>query len=72
MKEGSMGDPNMYLGGKLKRMTLDNGIVAWSLSSSKYIQEVVRNIELYPLEISMEESCQNKWQRHSIANIGRN
>ena len=40
LKESSS-DPDIYLGAKLKRFTLDNGVVAWILSPSKYVQEAV-------------------------------
>ena len=47
MKKGSIGNPDVYLGAKLRRTQLDNGVNAWGLSPSKYIQESVRNTELY-------------------------
>ena len=47
MKPGSIGDPDMYLGAKLRKTTLPNGVEAWSLSPSKYVQEAVRNFKLY-------------------------
>ena len=49
LKEGSS-EPNIYLGTKLKRVTLDNGAVAWSLSPSKYVQEAVQNCEKHVKE----------------------
>ena len=42
LKPGSFGSPDMYLGTKLKCMLLHNGIWAWSMSPSKYVQEAVR------------------------------
>ena len=33
----------MYLGAKLRIVTMQNGEKAWSISSSKYVQEAVRN-----------------------------
>jgi hypothetical protein len=45
MKKGSIGDPEIYLGCKVKKMTLPNGVVAWGMSPSKYIQEAVQNCE---------------------------
>jgi hypothetical protein len=45
MKKGSIGDPDIYLGCKVKKMTLPNGVVAWGMSPSKYIQEAVQNCE---------------------------
>jgi len=45
LKPDSVGDPDVYLGAKLKRVQVDNGVWCWSLSPSKYIQESVRNCE---------------------------
>jgi hypothetical protein len=47
MKESSMGDPDTYLGCKLSEHVLPNGVIAWLQSPSKYIQEAVRNAEVY-------------------------
>jgi hypothetical protein len=47
MKPGSIGDPDFYLGGKLRKVTLSNGVEAWGISPSKYVQEAVKNVEEY-------------------------
>ena len=47
LKEESIGPPSFYLGGKLRKVSLDNGTSAWAFGSSKYIQASVDNIELY-------------------------
>ena len=47
MKPGSIADPDFYLGNKLKMTTLPNGVHAWGMSSSKYVQEAVINIDKY-------------------------
>ena len=47
MKKGSIGNPEMYLGAKLRLTKLPNGILAWGISASKYVQEAVRNVEVY-------------------------
>ena len=47
MKEESIGPPTIYLGGKLSYVALDNGVQAWSFSSSQYAQAVVQNVEQY-------------------------
>ena len=47
MKEGSIGDPDLCLGAKLCKVTLPNGVQAWSTSPSKYIQETVKSVEKY-------------------------
>ena len=47
MKPGSIGHPDIYLGAKLRQVQLPNGVYAWSLSASKYVQEAVRNVKDY-------------------------
>ena len=59
MKPGSIGDPDIYLGAKLCKMTLENGVQAWALSPSKYVQEAVRNVEKY-LRDNMEGQALRK------------
>ena len=45
MKKGSIGSPDVYLGSKLRKVHLDNGVAAWAMSSSKYVQEAISNVE---------------------------
>ena len=33
MKSGSIGDPNMYLGAKLRKVTFENGVESWATSA---------------------------------------
>ena len=47
MKPGSIGDPNFYLGAELRPIELPDGVTAWAMSSSKYIQAAVNNIKDY-------------------------
>ena len=47
MKPGTIGDPDIYLGGKLRKVQLNNGVWAWGMSPSKYVQDAVRNSEEY-------------------------
>ena len=47
MKIGSIGDPDIYLGAKLRKVQLPNGVHAWSMSASKYVQENINNAEEY-------------------------
>ncbi len=37
LKPSSVGDPDIYLGAKLKQTRLPNGVMVWGLSPSKYI-----------------------------------
>ena len=43
LKPSSIGDPDIYLGTKLKQVKLDNGVWAWAMSPSKYVQQAVAN-----------------------------
>ena len=45
LKPDLIGDPDIYLGIKLKKIELDNNVFCWSSSPSKYAQEAVRNVE---------------------------
>jgi hypothetical protein len=47
MKPGSIGDPDIYLGNKLRPTILESGVIAWGLSSSKYVKEAIANVERY-------------------------
>ena len=47
MKSGSIGDPNIYLGAKLREVLLENGVKSWATSASKYAQKAVSNSEAY-------------------------
>jgi hypothetical protein len=47
MKEGSIQVPTFYLGTKLKNTVLPNGVIAWGMSSSKYVQSAVQNVQEY-------------------------
>ena len=44
MKPGSIGDPDIYLGGRLRRTRLANGVLACANLSSKYVHEMVQNV----------------------------
>ena len=45
MKPESIEVPKIYLGAKLSFVELPNGVKAWGLSSSKYIQDSIANVE---------------------------
>jgi hypothetical protein len=47
MREGSIQVPTFYFGAKLKKTVLPNGVVAWGMSSSKYVQSAVQNVKEY-------------------------
>ena len=45
IKKGSIRDPNIYLGAKLRKVQLDNSVFVWGMSPAKYVHEAVINIE---------------------------
>ena len=47
MKKGSIGPPNIYLGNKVSKVTLENGVKCWSFSSAQYVTEAVNNVVRY-------------------------
>jgi hypothetical protein len=47
MKPGSIMEPTFYLGAKLKKTVMPNGMVDWGMSSSKYVQSAVQNMQEY-------------------------
>ncbi len=47
LKPSSVGDPDIYLGAKLKQTQLPNGVMTWGLSPSKYVVQAVKNIANY-------------------------
>ena len=56
LKPTSIGDPDIYLGAKLRKMNLPNGVWCWGMSPSKYVQEAVRNFETH-----LKEHCNGKY-----------
>ena len=51
IQPSSIGPPDIYLGGKVKKMRLPNTVEAWTFSSSQYVQEAVSNVEKYLLDL---------------------
>ncbi len=45
LKEESIGPPDIYLGGKLREVELENGNKAWAFGSSQYVHAAVANVE---------------------------
>ena len=55
LKEISVGDPDIYLGAKMKKVQMDNDVWCWSIIPSKYVQEAVRNCQKYLKENLSDE-----------------
>jgi hypothetical protein len=60
MKEGSIQVPTLYLGAKMKKTVLPNGVVAWGTRSRKYVQSAVQNVQDYLVEIPGEQKLPKK------------
>jgi hypothetical protein len=45
LRKESIGPPSNYLGGKLREITLENGVRAWAFGSCQYVQSAVMNVE---------------------------
>ena len=47
LKDNSIGPPGVYLGGKMRRVKIENFSKAWAFISSHYVVEAVKNVEAY-------------------------
>ena len=47
LKEESIGEPKIYLGGHMQKVTLENDQDAWAFESSQYCQAAVANVEMF-------------------------
>jgi hypothetical protein len=72
MKKGSIGDPDIYLGTKLRRVEMANGVEAWSMSPAKYVRDAVRNVEKYLLKNGgrrLPNRCTAPWPVNYLAEL---
>jgi hypothetical protein len=60
MKGGSIKVPTFYLGAKLKKTVLPNGVFAWGMSSSKYSQSAVQNVQEYMVALPGDQKLLKK------------
>ena len=44
LKEESIGPPKLYLGGKTRKVELENGVEAWSFCPTQYVKAAVENV----------------------------
>ena len=45
LNDGSVGEPNRYIGANIENVQLDDGSVAWSMTSREYVINVIYNLE---------------------------
>ena len=54
IKEESIQPPSIYLGNKVSKLEMANGVQAWGLSSSQYTQAAVANVEKHLAKNNMK------------------
>ena len=47
LKRESIKPPDLYLGGRMRQVELDNGLKTWAFGSYQYVQAAVKNVEEY-------------------------
>ena len=47
LKQESISSPQIYLGGHVWKVTLENGLRTWSFSVSQYVQAAIKNVEVH-------------------------
>ena len=47
MEEVSIGEPDVYLGVKVRKVELETRELCWAFSLSQYVQEACRNVRAY-------------------------
>ena len=57
LKEESIGPLSKYLGCKLHQVTLQNGVKAWAIGSSQYVQSAVMNVLKHLAKKGMKLPC---------------
>jgi hypothetical protein len=60
MKEGSIQVPTFYVGAKLNKTVLPNGMVAWGMGSIKYAQYVIQNVHDYLVALPGDQKLLRK------------
>ena len=59
MKEASIGEPDVYLGGKVRKVELDTVELCWVFSSSQYGQEAGQNVQEYLKQRNSDDKLQD-------------
>ncbi len=52
LKPGSVGEPDIYLGSKIRRYTLGDGTQTWAMSSDMYVKRAIADVETELKKIS--------------------
>jgi hypothetical protein len=54
LKEESIGPPEVYLGGRMRKVVLDNNVTAWAFGSTQYVRASVENVKEYIVKRQLE------------------
>jgi hypothetical protein len=54
LKEESIGPPEIYLGGRMRKVVLENGATAWAFGSTQYVRASVENVKEYIAKKQLE------------------
>jgi hypothetical protein len=60
IKEGSIQVPTFYLGVTLKKTIFPNDVAAWGMSSIKYVQSAVHNLQEYLIALPGDKKLPKK------------
>ena len=71
MQPGSIGDPNVYLGAKLRQVRFQDGVTAWAMSPSKYVQEACQTVEdhLKKKGMNLPKRANGPWETGYVAEL---
>jgi hypothetical protein len=58
--KGYLQVPSFYLGAKLKKTVLPNGLDSWGMSSSKYVHSTVHNVQEYMAALPGDQKLPKK------------
>ena len=59
MKDASIGEPDVYLGGKVGKVESETGELCWAFSLSQYVQEACRNVGEYLKQRNGDDKLQD-------------
>ena len=63
LKEGSVKEPNQYLGADIGKMLLDDGKFSWYMSLETYTKAAIQNVEMWlekrsqPMRLPTKTAC---------------
>ena len=59
MKEASISEPDVYLGGKVRKVELETGEICWAFSLSQYVRAACNNVQTYLKQRNGDDKLQD-------------